>query len=293
MLGIHGPRTLNYGSPMNGEAPLNQGLVGWWLTLPMQMSGQRWVDLSGRRSGQLTNMGASSATSGWGATTHPGGRGEVRFDGTNDYVTMATSALWNLPQGSIAVWAKRRTTGVEHKIVTMCDPVTDGNDTAEILWIATDVLRIHVIKTGSYLWRAVTTAATYGVNTWYHIVLTVGAAGNAFYVNGVPVALTYNNGSAANTEFFSSIYTATATLDVGRTNSATFPSYLAGSLDDVRLYNRALSPRDIRMLYQAALQGYPQELAWQPWLPVWAMRSPKAPAPYQRAWRPLRRRRVG
>ena len=49
--------TLYYGQPVDWQAPINHGLIGWWLNLPMWMQGSRVTDLVGRHHGEQIGMG--------------------------------------------------------------------------------------------------------------------------------------------------------------------------------------------------------------------------------------------
>jgi len=98
--------TLNYGTPVNGMHPLNRGLSGWWKVLPLRSSGLLWSDLVGVAPGTRQGMGAGSGTSGWGATTRRGGFGEMRFDGTDDYVSLPAVPGLDPPALTLACWPK-------------------------------------------------------------------------------------------------------------------------------------------------------------------------------------------
>src|SRR5215831_20671009 len=76
--------------PADRSAPLNDGCSGWWMFLPgLSGAGTVWRDLLAPDHGTLTNMAQpATSTSGWGLTTlRPGGFGELRLDGSDDYVS--------------------------------------------------------------------------------------------------------------------------------------------------------------------------------------------------------------
>jgi Concanavalin A-like lectin/glucanases superfamily len=257
-------RTLNYANPVNLEAPLNRGLVSWWQVLPQRLGGVRLLDLQGKNHLTLTNMGASGATSGWGATTRPGGMGELRGDGSNDYLTAPLQASMNLAQGTVAVWTKRRSAASgEQMIVSWGDGSVNGDALFSLSWPdTTNVLRVLLASAGAYVWRG-DTSNSFGPGLWWYVAVSVGPAGNSLFVNGVPQTLTYANGSATSSAFLSTIYSVLVSLDVGRLNCVNFPVYYPGAVDDLRLYNRALAPAEVRALYQASRRRYPQELRWR------------------------------
>lgn len=101
---------VNPNSPINWRCLWNRGLVSWWMNLPQGVwgGGRKWRDLNraSLNDGTLTNMAfPSTSTSSWGPTTRPGGFGEVRFDGSDDYVTAGSS--WAIQTSFTAsVWFK-------------------------------------------------------------------------------------------------------------------------------------------------------------------------------------------
>ncbi|HBU07276.1 MAG TPA: hypothetical protein DEB09_04295, partial [Candidatus Magasanikbacteria bacterium] len=82
-----------------------------------------------------------------------------------------------------------------------------------------------------------TASTTLSVNNWYHIVGTYNGNTSSIYINGVLNTST-NSGSF-------SIGSNTSSLSIGGYVS----NYFNGNLDDVRVYNRALSTQEIEKLY--------------------------------------------
>src|SRR5215475_14380364 len=71
---------------LNTAHPLYPGLLAWWIVHPHLAAGPTWWTLIGQTHGTLTNMGSGS---GWQPSTRPGRPGELRFDGTDDYMAIA------------------------------------------------------------------------------------------------------------------------------------------------------------------------------------------------------------
>ena len=101
---LPGTRFLNYGNLVNPRAPLNRGLVSWWLALPQRSGGPKLFDIAGRNHGTLTNGPTWSGPFG-----RLGGFGTVKFDGTDEYLTagipsatLKTICLWYYAPASIA-----------------------------------------------------------------------------------------------------------------------------------------------------------------------------------------------
>ncbi len=82
--------------------------------------------------------------------------------------------------------------------------------------------------------------ATYGtaplaVNTWTHLALTYDGATLRLYVNGVQVASQAQTGN---------LVTSANPLQIG--GDSIFGQYFQGTIDEVRIYNQALSPSEIQ-----------------------------------------------
>lgn len=77
---------------------------------------------------------------------------------------------------------------------------------------------------------------------WYHVAATFSGTQAILYQDGVP----------AKTGTVPAVSTAITTLYIGRTASAAVPNYFAGSMDDIRVYSRALSAAEIAQIYSLA-----------------------------------------
>jgi len=84
------------------------------------------------------------------------------------------------------------------------------------------------------------------LNTWRHVVFTFSSGVVKAYVNGAPVALSAN--TFTGTEAIPlQMYGLFIGTDPAKTAS------FAGNVDDVRLYNQALSNTDVQALYAGTL----------------------------------------
>jgi hypothetical protein len=71
-------------------------------------------------------------------------------------------------------------------------------------------------------------------NTWVHLAATYDGANQRLYVNGVQVSTRVQTGS---------ILTSTGALRIG--GNSVFGEYFNGRIDEVRIYNRALTQAEI------------------------------------------------
>ena len=76
------------------------------------------------------------------------------------------------------------------------------------------------------------------LNTWYHATATYDGTRMRLYVNGVEVGSMSKSGAVA--------MNANVPLNLGRNPGGS--RYMNGALDDVRIYNRALTPTEIKAL---------------------------------------------
>jgi hypothetical protein len=76
------------------------------------------------------------------------------------------------------------------------------------------------------------------INTWTHLAVTYSGSTLTFYRNGVAVATSNASGALSPT---------TGTLQIG---ASQFGEYFQGFIDEVRIYNRALSNTEIQAIYQ-------------------------------------------
>ena len=210
-----------------------QGLVGWW-KLDGASSGSiangTTVGLEDS-SGQSNNGTASNANgTGMAWTTAKIGVGAVNFDGVDDYVNIGGPAsLTNILPFSIAVWMKTPA-GVDTYRAIVGE---SGQQEFTKYWG-----QLNYYDNGDNIGTA-----TLSANTWYHAVLTVTATTKTLYLNGA-VDGTFTTGS------FNSF-----TVNAIGQNGAS-GEYYDSTLDDVRIYNRALSASEVAQLYSYGLPRF-------------------------------------
>ncbi len=207
-----------------------RGLVGWWLPSVNPRGGNRLFDLSPfRNHGTLTNMTSED----WVVS---GGAGALDFDGSNDYVSIPfqQNTTGNLTVSGYAT-SRINDSGV-YAIIA------DSDATGSILPYQLELFQGKWgFIWGSGPYERLQSSTTISTNRWYHVAMTRrGVAGSwsfAFYIDGVldfsgtsSVAVGSNQGVA-----------------IGR-NGLRAAQLFNGQLDDVRLYSRALSYAEIRLL---------------------------------------------
>jgi chitodextrinase len=176
-------------------------------------------------SGMLTN----------GPTWDPGGKygGGLQFDGINDLVTVADSASLDLTNGmTLEAWVKPTQVAGSWRTVLLKEAPSSlsyalyGNDNANhyggyvrIGGGESSALSSGALATGSWTYLS----AAYDSNN-------IQLYANGTLVRSVPVSGALN--------------TSTGTLDIGGNNI--WSEWFAGTIDEVRVYNRALSAPEIQ-----------------------------------------------
>jgi DNA-binding beta-propeller fold protein YncE len=193
-------------------------------------------DIIGTNDGTLTNFPATPWTQGL------IGRSALAFDGTNDYI--ATPSLDVGTQFSFSTWVRVNSGSTGYH--TIVSNSAGGFSTAGFRFFvfgsanATNPSRIQ-FETGNGVAgnAAVTNTGVMLYDQWVHLGLTVNrTTGTArIYLNGIDKT----SDTSVRTDF------ATAgVMNVGRTGTSGL--YLAGHLDDFRLYNRVLNSGDLDQL---------------------------------------------
>jgi hypothetical protein len=185
-------------------------------------SGSAVVDASG-----LGNAGTIQ-----GATRAAGRSGDaLSFDGTNDFVTVPNSTSLNPTTGltieawvyptRAAVWQtvvmKERPGGLIYSLYESDDA---GNPSAWVRTSSSD--------------KSSQGPTAVPLNTWTHLALTYNRSQLLVYVNG---------SLASNTSVTGNLATSTSALRIG--GNSVWGEYFQGRIDDVRIYNRALSAAEI------------------------------------------------
>ncbi|MBN1807051.1 MAG: hypothetical protein JW837_17515 [Sedimentisphaerales bacterium] len=220
---------------------IDPSLVGWWTF--DEGSGSVAKDTSGE-SVDGTFFGDPS----WGQDGDH--RGVLLFDGTDDYVFI--DGLFQVPVYTIALWFRvdngsgqrdifsAYAVGVKHGI--LLEMQTDGT-----------LRYLHRYPLGTGGGTNIYTTTTYDDGAWYHAVMVKSANNIKLYINGEEL------GTAADSSVFNpgdAFGVALGCLDDERELARMFP----GAMDDVRIYNRALSIEEI----QAVMDLEPWPYAWGP-----------------------------
>jgi hypothetical protein len=221
------------------KPPNNLGLVGYWSF--NEGSSTRATDFSGNgNTGTTTSPGIPTWTS--------GKRGAaLDFDGTDDYVGVASSTSLS-PTSAVTIAARvyARDWNDTGKIVckkNVSDLLPDYCLTTTQTGGAH--LRVMVTGTDGLFLSDFTDIAVPSTSAWHHIVATFDSSATSVYVDGV-----YQGGETPNA---GAIRTNGGVLNIGSTDFAVNGALdgFNGKIDEVRVYNRALTASEVARLYQS------------------------------------------
>ena len=211
---------------------LTKGLVGHWTFDGQDISGTRATDRSGNNNhGTIT-----------GAIAKPGKIGmALDFDGVDDFVDIGNPSVLQLTGAmAVSVWIRPDNTAAG-KLVSKTGG--DGNRGYDLRWGAAADSKVYfeVSSDGTNLFP-VSTVNALSAGQWYHLV-GVFEPGTAvrIYLNG---RLDDSN----TTGIPSSQFNSTLNVNIARRPTGA-TAFSDGSIDDVRIYNRALSAGEIQKLY--------------------------------------------
>jgi hypothetical protein len=219
---------------------LSSGLVGYW---PFDGKTTNWAtgktnDVSGNaNTGTLTGMNL--------ATSPVAGKiGQaLKFNGTSQYISIADGSGTFAPATfSISAWVKPSITLGSSQGVGLFGYNTGSTPTLDFELAASGA---------SARWTSTglsNTSQFYGIGslsagTWYLITLVYDGSFKRVYVNGVEDS--HDAAAATGTLTASTLFTIGGDLH----GSGGLARYFPGVIDDVRIYNRALSSSEVQALY--------------------------------------------
>ncbi|MDD5547781.1 MAG: prepilin-type N-terminal cleavage/methylation domain-containing protein [Candidatus Pacebacteria bacterium] len=216
------------------EYKRDSSLIGYWTF--DEGSGTTVYDVSG-----IGNNLTFASVPVW--TDFSKQRGALDFDGSNDSVNKASpSVSLSTNKITMAAWVyiegHGTSDGADNNIFSIQDSYDyyklGWNYTGNYAFVQTDYTDNSATSLHSV------SAVTDGTGNWYHIAATYNGSAVTIYINGA-----YDN-STAQTKTLRSV---TNTMSVGSLINST--RFFNGIIDEMRLYNRALSAAEILALYNA------------------------------------------
>ena len=225
-------------SQMIGQTDqVTRGLVAYW---SMRNSGTTVFDEWGGNNGGGSNgvaFGYSSGVVGNGAS----------FDGTNDYISTSNHAdLKPVSAISISAWVKPSSVlhATSEYPTIVADYAGADSSTTGLKWILRQKDAKAQFWTNSGTLNALEVSGFFVLNEWVHVVATYeNGSGRKIYKNGALV-------SGADS-YSGNLITTENVIMIGRGNTkVAVPEYWKGLIDEVRIYNVALTADEIKQLYR-------------------------------------------
>jgi len=217
------------------SVPAPAGLVAWW------PANSNAVDVAGGNNGTLTN-----------GVAYVPGEVEEAFDPTNDHagVFIGNPPALQLQNFTIEAWVKRATTAF-----TSDDPSANGG-AAAIFYFGSQGYGMGMHSDGAISLTKIdvddVNDDAYGASItdtdWHHVAVTKSNTVVSFYIDGVAYpSVTY-------TSIFQ--FTTPAAIGVRGDNiNANNNDSFAGAIDELSIYDRALTPAEILAIYNAGSAG--------------------------------------
>ncbi len=233
-----GTQKINSNSNALSAGGLNSGLVGHWTFDGADITANAILDKSGSGNNAGFHGGSTSSAKTLGKMGQA-----LKFNGSSSYVDMGTNASIRVSfPFTIATWIKVPSFGSYHTLVTTgSDPspivLTGGN-----LQLNTAGQPVCGFSDGLTAYNQANSTTALSQNTWQHITCVVRGAGDiSIYIDGAPVGLSADSTGATSVGYQA------GGARMGDTSLGN--SYFGGSLDDVRIYNRAFSASEAQQLY--------------------------------------------
>ncbi|NPD04685.1 PKD domain-containing protein [Nocardioides sp. zg-1308] len=199
------------------------GLVGGWSF--DDGTGTTAADSSGRG-----NTGTLAGGPTWTAQGRYGGA--LVFDGVNDLVTVPDAASLDLTTGmTLSAWVRPTTLGAWRQVVLKERP---SGLTYGLYATGGAGNRPNTTLAIANVEREVNAPAALAAATWTHLAVTYDGAVVRLFVDGTQVATRTQAGS---------LTTSTGALRIG--GNTVWGEWFAGTIDDVRVYDRALTAAEI------------------------------------------------
>jgi hypothetical protein len=217
---------------------LSSGLVGYWTFDGPSLNWKTGTvaDMSGHgNTGQLVGMST---------TTSPtiGKIGQaLKFNGTSSYISVPNSSFVSPASITISFWFKQPSLDAS-TIMGLVNKDVGSIGPPYALQIAANSRALTFLVTNSANAAFTISSSNLTLGVWHHAV--------GIFNSATQTMTLYIDGAQASSGAASDIGATSGNLNIGQ-QKAGFSRYFNGTLDDVRIYNRALSATEVALLYAA------------------------------------------
>jgi hypothetical protein len=231
------PNYVNVSHPILRQSEM----VGYWSFNGPDMIG-RVLDRSGQgNSGYLLNFATSTAVRAGGKVGQA-----LLFDGVDDNILLNdTNDHANI---TLSAWVKPTTQKTGMKIISKKMSGASSQYGLATHDSSSDKFTATFYSSGvsSDVCDSTGTDGSYTAGEWYHVAATYNGSTCAIYVNGVDVTTVSSDTASGD------INNTSSALRIGAEGGSSPGSYFSGVIDEVQIFNRALSATEVKSLYNAA-----------------------------------------
>jgi hypothetical protein len=239
--------------PITTFAGLSDGLVGYWpldrrdMTLTSDTTGTAFDRSGSNAPGRILNFASISTALSRGKIGQT-----LNFDGSNDRVSMPVSAATG-SLGTVTAWVNTSlAAGTQQSILTSSGTTDLAHEWRfSINNTGCGYLCITIVENNGGTANVIRGTTQIVLNRWYHLAVTSNGSRYLFYVNGVPEAITVQQGT--NTGNWFSDISSRVNYQIGMLTRTADVIPFKGYIDEVRVYNRELSQSEINNIYRLGL----------------------------------------
>ncbi len=211
-------------------------LVGWWWF--DEGAGTAAADSSGYGNNGTLTGGAT-----WGAGKF---KKAVQLDGVDDYVTVPHKPILCVTTGvTVMAWVNTPRWEMPGQGYQGIISKSNSPRSYSLYTTSSGVLHFSTTSTATNAYVGTTSTSTVPQNQWAHVCAMVSGGNQLYYINGVAAGTNTGQGIVLPGA------TDTSTLVIGRTNEGAGRSW-GGLIDDVRVYNRALTQQEVQKIMTGA-----------------------------------------
>jgi len=230
--GAGGSNTRTRTGYVSVSAPVTSGGTSGTAVMPGLVAAFGFEEPSGTQVIDASGNANHGTISGALRVSGPYGRA-LRFDGSNDWVTIADRASLDLTSGmTVSAWVFPMLSMSGRKTIVMKEQSGGG---AYAMFANSGASRPETAIFAGGAERSLSAGAKLPVNVWTHLAATYNGTTQALYVNGTLAGSRPQSGPIA---------ASTGVLRLG--GNAAAGQFFAGYIDEVRIYSRALTQAEIQ-----------------------------------------------
>jgi hypothetical protein len=228
---------------------LQSRMVGRWCPSFSGATGLQLPDTMGRNHGTLTNF-ANNGNDAYVAS--PDSRA-LSCDGTNDYVVVSNAVSTITTGVTLSIWfLNRRSFSDASCLIDTAAPNAQTQRQLSVFFLNSSSVYVAIGRTGG---GSLGSSMNMQLNVLYHLVITCNIISPfaAVYLNGI------SRGTSTSTGIIGSTFSAVDTWIGGNVSGGGLA--FNGLIDDITVFNTALTPNEVRFIYE---QGRGGGMLYQP-----------------------------